>query len=148
MSVREAVGADGRRLEAGEVVYEVKTGDMFEVMDVYDGTTDPDFPKHAVECRKVGDVDGYMRHIFEPGQLAHERTIGRKAMENADGKFSTRVLDRREAADADAIRSAASDLLASIEGKCSPSRERSLAITKLEECVMWAVESIARDGAR
>ena len=143
------IAADGKPLLAGEVVYEVKTGDMFEVMGVYDGTADPDFPEHAVECRKVGDVDGYMRHMFKPGQLAHELPIGREAVENADGRFSVRALDRREQADADAIRSAASDLLASIEGKCPPSRARSLAITKLEECVMWAVRSIARgSGAR
>lgn len=28
---------------------------------------------------------------------------------------------------------------------CPPSRERSLAMTKLEECVMWANASIARN---
>lgn len=32
-----------------------------------------------------------------------------------------------------------------IEALCPPSRERSLAMTKLEECVMWANASIARN---
>lgn len=32
-----------------------------------------------------------------------------------------------------------------IEKKCPDSREKSLAITKLEECIMWANASIARN---
>lgn len=32
-----------------------------------------------------------------------------------------------------------------IERECPESRERSLAMTKLEECVMWANASIARN---
>lgn len=31
-----------------------------------------------------------------------------------------------------------------VESRCPPSRERSLAITKLEEAVFWTVASIAR----
>ena len=30
--------------------------------------------------------------------------------------------------------------------RCTPSREKSLALTKLEECVMWANKSIAVHG--
>ena len=33
-----------------------------------------------------------------------------------------------------------------INGMCPDNREKSLAITKLEEAVMWANASIARDG--
>lgn len=35
------------------------------------------------------------------------------------------------------------ELLEYIEECCSDSREKSLAITKLEECVMWTLKSIA-----
>ncbi len=41
----------------------------------------------------------------------------------------------------DVARKFATDILAD----CPPSRERSLALTKLEECVMWANASIARN---
>lgn len=33
-----------------------------------------------------------------------------------------------------------------IAGRCPDSREKSLAMTKLEECSMWANASIARNG--
>lgn len=33
-----------------------------------------------------------------------------------------------------------------IDDKCPDSREKSLALTNLEQTVMWAVASIARDG--
>lgn len=67
-------------------------------------------------------------------------------MEGIDSRLSSRSLSKDEATDAIVIRSIASDLLASIEGKCPPGRERSLAVTKLEECVMWAVKAIAVGG--
>ena len=42
------------------------------------------------------------------------------------------------------IRAKAKGLAYLIDGLCLPSRERSLAMTKLEEAVMWANASIAR----
>lgn len=42
------------------------------------------------------------------------------------------------------IRSAAKTLAHEINGQCPDSREKSLAMTKLEEVVMWANASIAR----
>lgn len=42
------------------------------------------------------------------------------------------------------LRSQARDFLELIVGSCPPSRERSLAITKLEEAIMWANAAIAR----
>ena len=42
------------------------------------------------------------------------------------------------------IRSRAGDLAELLEGLCPESRERSLALTKLEEAVFWANASIAR----
>mgnify|MGYP003345631174 CR=1 FL=1 len=46
------------------------------------------------------------------------------------------------------IRSQAHDYAALIMGLCPPSRERSLALTKLEEVVMWANAAIARNEKR
>ncbi len=43
------------------------------------------------------------------------------------------------------IREQAKDFAAAIESMCPSSRERSLAFTKLEECVMWANAAIARN---
>lgn len=51
-------------------------------------------------------------------------------------------LSKYELGDVKVIQSIADDLLKSIQGKCPDSREKSLAITKLEESVMWAVKSI------
>ena len=44
------------------------------------------------------------------------------------------------------IREFAGDLEATIALRCKPSREKSLAMTKLEECVMWAVKALALHG--
>ena len=43
------------------------------------------------------------------------------------------------------IRSMAKELALLIDEVCPCSREQSLAFTKLEECVMWANASIARN---
>ena len=43
------------------------------------------------------------------------------------------------------IRAMAKDFAVTIEHLCPPSREKSLALTKLEEAVMWANASIARN---
>ena len=43
------------------------------------------------------------------------------------------------------IRSIARDYAKVITDLCPDSRERSIAMTKLEECVMWANASIARN---
>ena len=43
------------------------------------------------------------------------------------------------------IRDRAKELAYLIEGQCPQSREKSLAITKLEEAVMWANAAIARN---
>lgn len=43
------------------------------------------------------------------------------------------------------LRSAARGLAVTIQGECPESREKSLAFTKLEECVMWANAAIVRN---
>lgn len=44
------------------------------------------------------------------------------------------------------IRSKAKELAYVIEEECPESRERSLAMTKLEECSMWANAAVARNS--
>jgi len=46
------------------------------------------------------------------------------------------------------IRSAARDFCYDIDERCPECREKSLAVTKLEEVVMWANAAIARHGLR
>ena len=48
---------------------------------------------------------------------------------------------------ANRVRETAEEMEAVIALSCPPSRERSLAMTKLEECCMWAVKSLAVHGA-
>jgi len=47
----------------------------------------------------------------------------------------------------EAIRARAKDFAALLNGFCPDSREKSLAVTALEEAVMWANASIARNEA-
>lgn len=59
-----------------------------------------------------------------------------------DPRFTTREVTDDQQAAITTVRFDASTLLHSIESQCPASRERSLAITKLEGCVMWAVKAI------
>lgn len=45
----------------------------------------------------------------------------------------------------EAIRAKAKELAYLIDKECPPSREKSLAMTKLEESVMWANAAVARN---
>lgn len=45
------------------------------------------------------------------------------------------------------IRSAAKELAHGIDERCPDSREKSLALTNLEQAVMWANAAIARNGS-
>ena len=45
-----------------------------------------------------------------------------------------------------AIRGTAEELEVIIDLRCKPSREKSLALTKLEECIMWANKSLSIHG--
>ena len=46
----------------------------------------------------------------------------------------------------EALRAKGKELAYLIEESCPPGREKSLAITKLEEAIMWANASVARGG--
>ncbi|MBQ9002240.1 MAG: hypothetical protein IJ087_10345 [Eggerthellaceae bacterium] len=60
--------------------------------------------------------------------------------------FRQHNLDRDQVDASDLIRESAENLEAFIVLRCEPSREKSLALTKLEECVMWANKAIAVHG--
>ena len=61
-----------------------------------------------------------------------------------DATFESRAIGPDGLEQMEKTISAASALLAIINDS-APSRERSLAITKLEECVMWANKGISRE---
>ena len=61
--------------------------------------------------------------------------------------FKRHYMGDDEIEDSDSIRNAAEELEGIIALRCKPSREKSLAMTKLEECVMWAGMALARHGS-
>ena len=60
-------------------------------------------------------------------------------------RFTYHAPDNDQIERYDSIREHAKDFAYLLEEFCPESRERSLAMTKLEECVMWANASIARN---
>lgn len=60
--------------------------------------------------------------------------------------FSTTEFGEMGKASSEALRSCAGTLLRLIDTRLVDGREKSLAKTKLEECVMWAERSIATSG--
>ena len=60
--------------------------------------------------------------------------------------FAHHEYDAAQQAASGSIRRAAEDLEAAIALRCAPSREKSLAMTKLEECAMWANKALALHG--
>lgn len=62
-----------------------------------------------------------------------------------DNRFTYHPPKDDQAARYELIRSRARDLAGFINGNCPDSREKSLAITHLEDAVMWANASIARN---
>lgn len=58
-------------------------------------------------------------------------------------KFRPVVLTSEQKDRTEQLRKKEEELLECIEKHCTNSREKSLAITKLEECAMWISKSIA-----
>jgi len=61
-------------------------------------------------------------------------------------RFTSHVVDEEQYQSQVAIRSSALALAELVDNSQPDSREKSLAITALEECVMWANAGIARNG--
>ena len=60
--------------------------------------------------------------------------------------FKHHEFDKDQNDASELFRDAAEELEAHIALHCTPSREKSLALTKLEECVMWANKALAIHG--
>jgi hypothetical protein len=65
--------------------------------------------------------------------------------EQIDNNFSYHAPDERQKAKYEQIRAEAKGLAYIIQGFCPESREKSLAMTNLEQAVMWANAAIARN---
>lgn len=63
-----------------------------------------------------------------------------------DKRFSFHPADDDAASCHEAVRAAARRLALSVLQATEPGREQSLALTKIEEAMMWANASIAREG--
>ena len=68
-----------------------------------------------------------------------------KDIKQNENNFSYHAPNGNQPARYEELRAKAKDLADMILVACPPSRERSLALTKLEECSMWANASIARN---
>lgn len=64
-------------------------------------------------------------------------------MDKIDNTFTYHAPKGDQPARYEALRSKARELARLIEASCPESREKSLAMTKLQECTMWANASIA-----
>lgn len=65
-------------------------------------------------------------------------------MTNIENNFTYHKLDMNQVGRCESIREHAKEFAFLLEKTCPESRERSLAMTKLEECVMWANAAISR----
>ncbi len=71
--------------------------------------------------------------------------VEKKYSRSIDNNFAYHPPKPGQAEIYQSIRDIARGLAMFIEDHCPESRERSLAMTKLEECVMWANAAIARN---
>jgi hypothetical protein len=69
-----------------------------------------------------------------------------KTMKDIEKKFMAPELTGTMPVRIEAVKSGGLKLAQSIERNCPASRERALAMTNLEQCILWAVEAIARNG--
>ena len=81
----KVLDADGVEIHVGDTVRELETGEEYKVERVFSGTTDPDFPGHAIRCNKVADP---ITHAFKPDQLTHTRRDSWERLEEDTMKSS------------------------------------------------------------
>lgn len=99
----------------------------------------------------IGSSDAVVKletalHEMDPGEAtkAEERDMS-NITERIENDFTYHAPKPGQDVKYKEIRSKAKELALLIMLDCPESREQSLAITKLEECVMWANASIARN---
>lgn len=79
-------------------------------------------------------------------ELCHDCLMGGKQMDpQIENNFKYHSPKEGQPEKYTAIRGKAKELAHLIDGLCPNSREKSMAITKLEESVMWANASVARN---
>ena len=64
-------------------------------------------------------------------------------MDDIDNRFARHSLDGEQEERREEIRAKAREMARLICDACPTSRERALALTKLQECAMWANASVA-----
>lgn len=65
--------------------------------------------------------------------------------ERIENNFTYHAPTQEQAEVFPVIRTAGKDLAYLLDEKCPDSREKALAMTKLEECIMWANAAVARN---
>ena len=75
----------------------------------------------------------------------HDTIMEKRPSESVENNFTYHPPKPGQAERYQTIRDIAKGLAMFLEDHCPESRERSLAMTKLEECVMWANAAIARN---
>ena len=91
----------------------------------------------------------YLQDAINDLHSAHEKELRRERMitnEELESRFTYHAPKDDMTGQYISIREKAKELAYMIDELCPESRERSLAMTKVEECVMWAIASIARNG--
>lgn len=71
--------------------------------------------------------------------------VDQKTRKELADRFSVAVLNAEQDSRLANVRHAGFNMAVMLSANCPPSRELSLALTKLEEATMWAVKSIARN---
>ena len=90
----------------------------------------------------------YLQDAINDLHSAHEAAERRERMitnEELESRFTYHAPKNDMTGRYISIREKAKELAYMIDMLCPESRERSLAMTKIEECVMWAIEAIARN---
>ena len=62
-----------------------------------------------------------------------------------EDRLTFKQLNENQKLRCEKIRQKLLDILRYIDGNCPNGREKSLALTKLEECMMWSNKSISRE---
>ena len=85
-------------------------------------------------------MEGYIQQY---NKMTEESFV--EFMKDLDNKFSYHAAKENQCVRYENIRQSAKDMYTMLNSLCPCSRELSLALTNLEQCVMWANASIARN---
>jgi len=97
--------------------------------------------KGSSECQVCGFSD-FTRNFINTGKPVKEKTMQTYPSEN---NFKYHKPTSKQQEKYISLQIGGRELAEMIDGLCPQSREKSLAFTKLEEAIMWANSSIARN---